>query len=1233
VPSIEPEIGVLLPVRLETRFVEPRLPRAPTWRLRVRIVPDAVAITTHDETPTGVELVAVTRFWSEVGDAELESPTGQRALRGLVAAVGFERAAWLARSFPPVTGPDGEVTVDRPATTRDALRASTLHGLPPTIELWWARRGRTAERAGVLSVLADEIDLDFADPDGPRQAWWASFAEAVRVGLAAELDLGDDPSDIDVLYAVGIGGGDPGPLLAAHADTGRLGVIATGTATTSIDGGPAASLGEDVAELPAVIAPAGAVQPGRDEIGAAVRATLPPLVGGAATHRPLNQALVRALWPALWGRGLASVLGYTETADPLGLWAGDNLVPEGPLPVLRVGKQPYGLLPATSLARWVGASGDPAVEGDLVPLVAELVRRWAARAELAARAGDRSLATVLRTPTATRYEWRWLVPDQLVNAVAFRFGSAVDGTQQRDWVDRRAAAAPAIGDRPAPNSRLLSVGWGHPVSLPLTGDTFEAPDAATMDSLLDAPATSLLGELTRHSLAASAAIVARTAADRPRAIVEPLSADAEESAELDGWALRFAPSDLGSSPASDVHRNVLSGLDALAELPRSDVERGLVALLDTATHRIDPWAIGIAWRRLRSLADAPRSLGVYGWVDAPRPRASSAMPEYVLAPSLDQAMVAAVLRDRDVSDPDNDRWQLRLDSDRVRGALRLSDEVRAGGHPAEVLGRLVEQVVQRPDVVEALRTAFPLLPSLSAPGLQVRRVCDGIAVLAACAASPDRLTSLGVTAGQLASLSTLDLDVDALADLQLAESVRGLVRGRPVEVAAATAAASGAGIPSSLDVVRTPRLGRDVTTVAVVVLPTTGLVMDDRPSGLADGAVAAYLDARAGDPAGPDWTWRSADGTVAITLADAGLRPSDTAGLGADNLTQAVCDATGTTGLAGAVPGHDRVRALAAALSGVPGLPEDVSDVQADPAAAELELRSRLVAVRSAGGQAVARWRAAVTDDELRAALVDAARWGISPLATDDAATRVERAAAVLDARLASAADESAAAALAAGPLGEQIAQLVAPEAAYPVLGRVGASACAALQPDPLGPRIDPDWLETVAPVRRALARLEAVQLDERLRADGAPLAAWTSRPGDIWQTTAQLNAQDVPVPTRLVAAFGPAGVLPAPPTEILALGVVDRFTETVPDVEHDAAVTFRHDLPRARAPQAVLLAVPPSLDAPLEADVLVDIVAEARLLARARLADPAGLGPDAGVLHLAAMSAVGRAGVRVEGS
>jgi hypothetical protein len=115
---------------------------------------------------------------------------------------------------------------------------------------------------------------------------------------------------------------------------------------------------------------------------------------------------------------------------------------------------------------------------------------------------------------------------------------------------------------------------------------------------------------------------------------------------------------------------------------------------------------------------------------------------------------------------------------------------------------------------------------------------------------------------------------------------------------------------------------------------------------------------------------------------------------------------------------------------------------------------------------------------------------------------------------------------------------------------------------------------------------------------------------------------------------FGPPNVLPPQPaantTGTVAAGVIDRFGETVPDPEHISSVAFSHDLPPARAPQALLLAVPPVVDEELTPAVLVDIVAEVRALTRARMADTTAMGAATGSLHLAALPASGRAGVQL---
>jgi hypothetical protein len=1276
-----PQVGVLVPVRLETRFVAPS--RVPRWRLRVRVVPDAMSLTNHDDRASVDELDAVEAMWRAVGGQGLESAEGRRAWRDLARAVGAERAAWLARTFPPVTGPDGAVTIARPSQTRTTMRPPKVMGLPPAIELWLARSGRPPFLAATLTVLAEGVDLDLDDPNETKQPWWVSFEEAVRVGLAAELDLGTAvPDDIDALYVVGVGGGDPGPLLTSQADAGRLGVVAPGSATNSVDGAEAVSLG-DADAWRRLVTVGTTEQEGTAAISKALvgAPVVRGVIGGEKDHRPVNGALVGVLWPALWGHSLSNVWGYAGQADELGLWAAANLVPEGPLPSLRIGNQPYGLLPATSLRRWRAADEDPEIEDRLVPLVRTLVDTWAAAAERqAARPAD-AFGDLVHNPAAARHAWRWMLPTALAHALSFRFDEPVPALDLDSWWTRQVGRSPRLDPDAEPARQLVSIGWSHGVDLRLVepddlpagttiGRGLSRLAGASVAELLDAGpvegrarasppwGTSVLTELARHSLVASAAAVGRRAAGQSRVLVEPVSVDERTATETETWALRMQQVDLSrrGEPTVGVRRNVVDGLRQLATADVADIDRGLRAALETATNRLDPWATAIAWRRLQDLAAAPRTLGVYGWVDAPRPRQTASDNRFTLAPSTDQAAVTAVLRDRALHDPDADRWEMNVASDPIRDALRLADMTREGAHPLESLGQMVEAMVQRPAVIDRLRAAFPSVQAFVRDDLKIRRVCNGAAVLEAAADRPGDLLGLGVSTAQVTSLRELAAAVDALADLHVAEAVLGVVKGRTANVAAATTAAAGQAPPPGFEIVRTPRAGRVVNTVVVIVLPDARGPTGTRPSptALGDPAVAAYLDARSGAAAGPSWRWTkldpdgATDGTV--TLADVGLRPCDTVGLGTANLRDVVRLVSGAAGLGpDDPPGHARVRALAAALAGVPALPEDVGERQEGGATAA-ELADRYKRVRAAAVAAAADARQTIaptaTEAARRSALGRLARWGITPLAADvddptigTLADRVLRAAETLERRI----DESAPALddVELSVLATSIGALVAPEAPWPVFSRLPAAALEGVRAEPAAagtaPRLDPDWLETVAPVRPALGRLEAVQLDQRLATGGQPLRAWSNRPGDPWQTVAPPPSDtEVVRPSRLVAAFGPPGVLPTRPVTAtggkVAVAVVDRFAETIPDAEHVGSVAFSHDLPPARAPQAVLLAVPPVLDEEMTGAVLVDIVAEVRQLARTRMADVAQLGAASDVLHLAALPASGRVGVQLGG-
>jgi hypothetical protein len=86
------------------------------------------------------------------------------------------------------------------------------------------------------------------------------------------------------------------------------------------------------------------------------------------------------------------------------------------------------------------------------------------------------------------------------------------------------------------------------------------------------------------------------------------------------------------------------------------------------------------------------------------------------------------------------------------------------------------------------------------------------------------------------------------------------------------------------------------------------------------------------------------------------------------------------------------------------------------------------------------------------------------------------------------------------------------------------------------------------------------------------------------------------------VVAYAPTGLDPAQP---LAGLVVDQWNERLPGSSQTTGLSFHFDAPGSRAPQSLLVAVPPDLAASnWSFDALVASVREARELARVRLVD-----------------------------
>jgi hypothetical protein len=1227
------DLGVLLPIRIETRFKNGDL-----W---LRVVPDEPWFVRDDPRITPGELDALQRYAAAPAGP---SPGVPAAWRDLAAQVGAPRAVYLHRTFI-TTAADGTLTVriPAPAEQRTGPALPRITGFPTELVVW-AVDGAGLHQVLTLTVDRSRLLADFADPAVPGdRRWWEDWDEAVAAGVAGIIPAASLTVPIEALYVTGLGDGDPAELFAGLAADGRLGLLEPGQPTNSVDGAPAAALATDAAAWWDILHGTA----GDSDLDVSQALTGDPgrlgnLPGGSQAHRAPASALVTALWPALWGFTASQVFDVARGRAPAS-WAGAVLFPEGAYPAVRVGPQPYGLLPTTAWTLWRADDGDPALEVPVVKALLVLRSRHAAsaraRGTAAGKDTDGLLDLIADTPSSGRFRYRQAWPLELWWLGAVSSGLPAGWRDfARAWTARYPLANQlALSPLRRYGTRGASRGIGIPLVLPdgvaagdlpglltaladaaLTTPAVFASTANLEASVLGGHGDSLLLRLAARSLQV---LIGDLTRERARALSfdpEPLVRASQQPGRLQQLITGATPPDPAApTKLSAQLRLVAAALRSLAAVPVPELERMLRATVDASSHRIDPWLVAVPQRRLDALQDAGslrRLLGAYGWVDAPAPGQPGPTPAGLLhTPSASSALAAAVLRDRAVSDP-SPRWDLNITSRSARAASRIAAEVRNGAHLPEAMGREVERIVGHTQDIEALRQRFPVRTEHAG-----RRVCDGMKVLA------EQSFPVTLDATQTMAIAELRAAVDTYGDLLVADAVHHLVEGRADIAGQVMDAAAGLSRPPEMSLLRTARDGRGVSSSVVLALPHVPAAAlppaaSERafvsPAATLDPSVAAALLARAGGAADWDFAVGPADHAVTVTLADLGLTPADALSLTRSNLERLVVEFTGSA--EGEITGgsggdrYERAAELAGLIGRNPATRRALSQTRAaDPPGdpVDPELIARYTAARDIAVSLTGLLRAQVallgddglgTADEssLRRILAACAAWGIAPdapgpLGPERLAVTARLALPQLDSRLAAAPDQASAAQLSRAAFLEAAAALVSPTGQLGITAATPAQNIPPMQP---ATRLDETWLTVVAAVRAALARLEAHQLTT-----AQPFRAWANRAGDPWQTGAQDTRPLVAVYADPALNLGAAGA-------VVATAALDQFDEVIPAADQRTGAAFGFDAPAARAQQAILLAVPPSAATPLDQATLAQILVETRELAHARMARPVDL-------------------------
>lgn len=523
---------LLLPLRVETRWKTELRGGPELW---VRVFPDDVAVVTHEKVLTDAEVEHGRAYWTALR-AAADADARTEAWRALVDRFGANRGAWVALQTKP-TNWDAAATdpqlafefPDPPLTKPDAWTTAPHTRVLPDrfVLLGWRTGERVLNEVGAAvddvvvlgpspledhdggpSITRDQVDKTLAL--GESFAWVRDFDAAVRRGLGFRVRLDERAvaGGFDQLMVLGVkhsASADDAKALVEdlvdnhHYSLPGFAVVRQGTPTNNTEGNESAytraGRGAEESAVTEVGAPLFA--PVGDRTAATDGQRLAdylgigydPLLhvdGAALADNAEAVAMNRALYAGTLGYYLDHMLNEVVSDD--GLVAirrhfTEHISGRGPVPTVRVGRQPYGILPTSAFGRWRsdpsrGPAGrfDP-FEATLYRVLARFDQAWSTLVPGLARVGAPGNGAAhlldvlgLQPTSAELYQRVGYSWDYLRNLEQFAWGGRDFGDVLKMAVEGQAARAlltqlgysPIRADgSPKPIPLLLQLIWRH----------------------------------------------------------------------------------------------------------------------------------------------------------------------------------------------------------------------------------------------------------------------------------------------------------------------------------------------------------------------------------------------------------------------------------------------------------------------------------------------------------------------------------------------------------------------------------------------------------------------------------------------------------------------------------------------------------------------------------------------------------------------------------------------------
>ncbi|MCP5028818.1 MAG: hypothetical protein GY929_21305 [Actinomycetia bacterium] len=383
----QPAPLLLFPVRLEAKLDDADL--------LVRVQPDQIQIQSEATEPTRAEVQAGNHFWQHAAFDEPDHLAA--AWRQLCETVGIRRVRFVADQTNPAGPPElplAEELDHRPRPRPNPPPAATVAFLPER----WIAVGYHLDQflflhhgPRIVGPLAVGVDAgaeaptatsDYGIPVHRDGQWQYDFAEAEKRGMGLRIPLSSTARNLGELTTLLVFGAHPGAspnataahlaeLLAGHDRSVGLGFVPPGSPTNNTGDGLTAwsragsspeALLEQWLSSTGTGTSAGTKVDGRSNAAVLGRAVgfgepgpLAQVDHGHTQQHADAQAMNTVLFEAVVGtfaRHLLPVKGTKvdpQVVDDLRDWFIDEVSADGPIPTIRVGEQPYGVLPVAPL--------------------------------------------------------------------------------------------------------------------------------------------------------------------------------------------------------------------------------------------------------------------------------------------------------------------------------------------------------------------------------------------------------------------------------------------------------------------------------------------------------------------------------------------------------------------------------------------------------------------------------------------------------------------------------------------------------------------------------------------------------------------------------------------------------------------------------------------------------------------------------------------------------------------